>query len=425
MLFMHVRESLSTVMVATALLLTASSRGVATSAVPPAEVRGLWVPRTAMTTATGIATLVTDARNAGITDLLVQVRGRGEAFYTSDLEPRASELDGQPAAFDPLALTIERARAAGLKVHAWINVNLVASGTTLPRASSHVAARHPEWLMVPRPLAASIGGMAPRSPGYIGTLARWTRAASGQVEGLYLSPLHAEARAYSVSLVRELVERYAVDGVHFDYVRYPSDEFDYSAGALAAFRASRLSATSMADRHRLDLASKSEAAAWTTAQPAAWAAFRRDQLTLLIAGLQAAARATRPGIVVSAAVVPDAADARDRKFQEWPVWARASYFDVLCPMIYTSNADDFDATLQTLPAMLGGTPFWAGIGAYRLPVSGTIEHLRLARRSDAAGIVLFSYEKLAERGDSADLLSAFRSALLASQTPITRRSPAP
>lgn len=411
-------------MVAMAILLSAPPIGGATPALPPAEVRGLWVPRTALASPDSIATLVADARDAGITDLLVQVRGRGEAFYRSDLEPRASELRDQPATFDPLAIAIERARAAGLRVHAWINVNLVASSATLPRASTHLVARHPEWLMVPRPLAGALSRVAPRSPAFVGTLARWTRAESDRVEGLYVSPVHADARAYAVSLVRELAQRYAIDGVHFDYIRYPSEQFDYSARALAAFRASRLTATPAAERRRLDAAARINPIAWTESQPEAWTAFLRDRLTLLVAGLQAASREARPGILVSAAVVPSAGNARERKFQDWPVWARAGYFDVLCPMIYTASAEEFDASLRALPAMMGGTPFWAGIGAYRLPVSGTIEHLRLARRSEAEGIVLFSYEKLAERGASADLLTALRPVLLASQDPTTRRSPA-
>jgi hypothetical protein len=106
-------------------------------------------------------------------------------------------------------LTIELAHAADLRVHAWVNVNLVASGTTLPRSEEHVALRHPSWLMLPKPLAASLRAIDPESPAYIGALSRWTRAASEQVEGLYLSPLVPEARAHTTAVVRELATRYA------------------------------------------------------------------------------------------------------------------------------------------------------------------------------------------------------------------------
>ena len=383
----------------------------AASGAPSTEVRGLWVPRGAITTPAAIDALVTDASEAGITDLLVQVRGRGEALYRSDLEPRASELAGQPPSFDPLGRILEAARPAGLRVHAWVNLNLVSSAASLPSSSRHVANRRPDWLMVPRDLSSTLADVAPASPAYLATLARWSRGQSGQVEGLYLSPVAADARAYSRAIIEELVRRYALDGVHLDYVRYPSEAFDYSAPTLAAFRAARWGATPVADRRRLDEAAAVDPAAWTTAEPEAWGMFLRDALTTLVADVQAAARAVRPGLVISAAVVPRAADAREQKRQDWPVWARAGYLDAICPMIYTTSADEFDATLRELSIMAGDTPYWAGIGAYRLPVTGTIEHLRRARRAGPAGVVLFSYAQLADEGETASL-AAFRGALL-------------
>ena len=74
-------------------------------------------------------------------------------------------LAAQPA-FDPLATTIAKAHEAGLQVHAWINVNLVASAAELPAAREHVIYRHPEWLMVPRALADELSTVDPHSPGY-------------------------------------------------------------------------------------------------------------------------------------------------------------------------------------------------------------------------------------------------------------------
>src|SRR5215471_16031791 len=85
------------------------------------EARALWVVRTTMETPESVHSLVQRAKDNGFTDLLVQVRGRGDAYYNSSLEPRAEPLAGQPAAFDPLAMTIGEAHHYGIKVHAWIN----------------------------------------------------------------------------------------------------------------------------------------------------------------------------------------------------------------------------------------------------------------------------------------------------------------
>ena len=168
---------------------------------PTDDVRGLWVQRTSLTSPQKIATMVAAARDNGFNTLLVQVRGRGEAYYDSAIEPRASDLEAQPAGFDPLGTVLQLAHAAGLRVHAWINVDLVSSATTLPRSREHIVARHPEWLMVPQALAGSLDAVDPQSPEYVGTLARWTRGQSDTVEGLYLSPIDPGARDYQTRVV--------------------------------------------------------------------------------------------------------------------------------------------------------------------------------------------------------------------------------
>src|ERR1700674_602098 len=126
----------------------AAAAGSAQAALPRAEVRALWVVRTSLSSPAAIEEMVTAARAGGFNTLLVQIRGRGDAYYLGGVEPRPAALISQPN-FDPLATTLSKAHGAGLAVHAWINVNLVA-GLDLPVAPAHIVYRHPEWLMVPR-----------------------------------------------------------------------------------------------------------------------------------------------------------------------------------------------------------------------------------------------------------------------------------
>ena len=93
----------------------------------PREVRALWVVRTTLTSPEKIATMVKAAKENGFNTLIVQVRGRGDAYYKSRKEPRAVELKDQPTDFDPLAVTIAAAKQEGLSVHAWINTSLLAN----------------------------------------------------------------------------------------------------------------------------------------------------------------------------------------------------------------------------------------------------------------------------------------------------------
>src|SRR4029450_5189161 len=117
---------------------------------PPSEIRALWVLRTSLATPASIAALVKSAHAHGFNTLLVQVRGRGDAYFSGSIEPRAADLQRQAASFDPLETVIAAARTSGLSVHAWVNVNLVSSAVDLPVARTHIVHRHPEWLMVPR-----------------------------------------------------------------------------------------------------------------------------------------------------------------------------------------------------------------------------------------------------------------------------------
>src|SRR5687768_15915948 len=93
----------------------------------PGEVRALWVLRTSLTTPERVAALVQSAREHGFNTLLVQVRGRGDAYFRGGLEPLAADLLRQPESFDPLAAVLLAGHAAGLRIHALVNVNLISS----------------------------------------------------------------------------------------------------------------------------------------------------------------------------------------------------------------------------------------------------------------------------------------------------------
>jgi hypothetical protein len=68
----------------------------------------------------------------------------------------------------------------------------------------------------------------------------------------------------------------------------------------------------------------------------------------------------------------------------------------LCPMTYTPDNRLFQDQVTSARERAGGAlPVWAGIGAYRLDLSGIVEKVALARRSGARGVVLFSHESLA------------------------------
>jgi uncharacterized lipoprotein YddW (UPF0748 family) len=358
------------------------------------ETRALWVLRGSLTSPEKIDRLVAEASRAGFNTLFLQVRGRGDAYYASTLEPRGIAI---APGFDPLAHAVAAARGAGLRVHVWFNVNLVASPNILPTDRRHIVYAHPDWLMVPRPLAADLARIPPRDPRYVARLVDWTKQHAESVEGLFSSPMTPDAARHVEAVVTDIVTRYPVAGVHLDYVRYPSPLFDHSQAALAGFRESLQRELQPSERQRLDDRLRGDPLAYADAFPERWIAYRRLRLADLVARVRGAVLHARPGTLVTAAVFPDPREAYENKLQDWPDWARRGLIDAFCPMTYTSSLATFNRQVAAARAAAAPRPVWAGIGAYRLTAEQTVDHIAAAREAGAAGIVLFSYDSLAEQ----------------------------
>ena len=353
----------------------------------------MWVQRGSLVSPRTIVSAVEMAKKGGFNTLIVQVRGRGDAYYTSRQDPRAPLLARQPASFDPLDLMLATAHGAGLKVHAWVNVNLV-SDAQPPALRRHIVFTHPEWLMVPRPLAPDLARMNPKSPAYLRRLSEYAKARSDRIEGIFLSPVHKGAVDYTVRVIGDIVSRYDVDGIHLDYIRFPNDEFDYSTEALDEFRASVTSNISGAERRQYASKAHGRPLFYTEMFPQQWQEFRRERLTALLTRIRSVVKARRSRAMLSAAVFPDATEAANHRFQDWGKWLEGGLLDAICPMAYTTDPGLFRNQIANVKHLAGSRPVWAGIGAYQLSPKATVENIRTARQLGAEGFVLFSYDNL-------------------------------
>lgn len=355
------------------------------------EVRALWVVRTALGSAGQVRTMVEQAAASGFNTLLVQVRGRGDALYASAYEPRAESLPADPA-YDPLQVTIEAARRRGLAVHAWVNTHLVWGPAAPPRSPQHLVNAHPEWLAVPRSLGRELYGHDPHAPGYVARLLEYAAANTATVEGLFTSPSHPAVQERVRQVWVDLARNYDLDGIHFDYVRFPSPQFDYSRGALQRFAAWVKPRLPAARYLRLAAAAEQDPYALVEALPEYWNVFRRDSISALVRRVYRAVKELRPELVVSAAVLPDRRRAREQRFQAWTAWLADGILDVAVPMAYTTDPEQFrDWIAGAHDAAGSGARLWAGVGAYKNPVAGTLLQVDHARREGAGGVVVFAY----------------------------------
>lgn len=293
--------------------------------------KALWVERDRITTAHAIDELLADATTRGIFDLVVQVRGRGDAYYRSAIEPQALALAGSD--LDPLDHLIRFGAAVGVRIHAWGNVFFVWSDKdgSLPSSPAHLVNRHPEWLLRP-------GGVNNLEPG-----------GGSDREGIYTDPANTAAREHTLAVFTDIVSRYPVEGFHYDYARYPQATY----------------AASPEDH---------------------------EHVTALVREGASRLRRARPGIVISAAVFPDPDVARDRVLQRWPEWAAEGLVDLLCPMAYRRNTAEVERLLSRARAAAPRTEMWGGLMAYNGERQLLRDQVAAASRAGCEGVILFAYD---------------------------------
>lgn len=384
-------------------------------AAPPVnEVRALWVVRDTMTSPKRVKEMVEQAHAAGFNTLIVQVRGRGDAYYTARWEPRAALLKNQADDFDPLAIAIQEAHAAGIKVHAWINTFLVADAASLPESREHAMYKHPEWLAVPRGIANELYRGDPKAQNYSDTLIRYAQNNKEELEGIFFSPAHPGVKEQIYNLWIDITERYDIDGLHFDYIRYPNRQFDYSRTSLDRFRAELEKTMSAEDRKHFAQIAATDPLAHVNAFPDRYSQFQRDQVTDLVERVYQGVKARKPNATVSAAVFANDKDAFEARCQDWKLWLKRGILDAVCPMAYTEETSTFSHQIEVAVGARGNNQVWAGIGSWKIPVVSTLEKISAARQRGAQGFILFSYDAAVRPSDvnpNADYLNRVHEAL--------------
>ena len=358
------------------------------------EVRALWVVRTTLTSPDRIRQMVNSAADNGFNTLIVQIRGRGDAYYKSHVEPRAVELKDQPPEFDPFAFTLAEAHKRGLKVHAWLNTSLLANLDALPTDPGHVYNKHPEWLAVPKPVARELYRVSPDDAAYRQKIVEWSKANRAELEGIYTGPANPKVREHIYRIWMDVLKHYPVDGLHFDYVRFASPDFDFSRTSLGQFEKWLRPQLTKDEQRDLKEALKQDPLAATEKFPSKFADFQRAQVTGLVERIYRAVKKRRPGVLVSAAVFANDENAYTRRFQDWRRLLQLGILDVACPMAYSPDTAVFKKQIEIAVTTAQGAKreVWAGIGAYRIPSESAVEKINVARGLMTAGFILFSYD---------------------------------
>lgn len=171
-----------------------------------ASVYGIDYPKQATTDSNSLKqqadSILDGAKNVGMTAVILQVRPAADALYPSVYFPWSKYLTGEQGVapsdgFDPLSYWVSEAHKRGMELHAWLNPFRVANSDTEyeQMSISHIAKQHPDWVV---------------------------RQANGKY---YFNPGIPEVRQFIIDAAAEIVQNYAVDGIHLDDYFYPGTDF--------------------------------------------------------------------------------------------------------------------------------------------------------------------------------------------------------
>lgn len=213
----------------------------------------------------------------------------------------------------------------------------------------------------------------------------------GQKYTRWLCPSHPDNQQLEVDAMCELAKK-GVDGIHFDYIRYPDNGHCFCDGCrqrFEAFAGTALTNWPAQVRTDADLRKK-------------WTAFRTSNITKVVKTVAERVRKEAPGVQISAAVFRNPSGDPDSVGQDWSGWCRAGYLDFVCNMDYVDSPAMFASQVRIQKAAIGKTKIYPGIGL-SCWVNDGMDALKFAKQIQAVrklgldGFTVFNFDRRAER----------------------------
>lgn len=301
-------------------------------------------------------------KSLNINALYIETWRSGQTIYKTklDLTFQESRFNG----FDVLEAFVRLGHENGIEIHAWVHDFFV--GTDYNKTQKgHVLNVHPEWALETR------SGSVLNPTGY------------GNF--MFLDPYKRECRDLLLSVYREILENYDVDGLHLDYIRFPEpnsskEDWGYNDDIIAAFQAEYN--TSVDPRTIYSTHSM-----WNK-----WCKFREDIITSFVGEVYDLVQEVDPNVWLSAAIYPNMDSTPKTIFQNFVPWVENGWMDEIFAMAYASSADTvIEISNNFLKAINGKCFYSAGIGAFaQYDDVAYLEQIERLRDTTAIGTNIFS-----------------------------------
>jgi uncharacterized lipoprotein YddW (UPF0748 family) len=340
---------------------------------------GLWVVRDDVVTAEEIDRLFEFAENNHITDIFFQVRGRGDAYYDSRFIKKTERIPDPD--FDPLQYACAKALVSPVKIHAWFNTYLLYSNHYALPPNEHIFNLFPEWLEIGN------DGIPDNIRLYQTPRPRW-------YEGAFLSPIHPKVNDYLLILVRELMSKYMLDGIHFDYLRYQNNLFGFNPDGRAIFK----------EETGVDPALYMKGGKGPRREDffKLYDQYRMDAITDFLSGVQKANQELIFPLEISAAVKSNPLRAKIDYFQNWESWLLTGKLSFVVSMLYETNLQRFEKELQKIKSAIPPehrSKVWGGIGVWNQDWQDAAQKITRLRYHNFENMVFFSWKILRDDPD--------------------------
>jgi uncharacterized lipoprotein YddW (UPF0748 family) len=278
--------------------------------------------------------------------VVLQVRPTADAFFVSPYEPWSIYLTGDQKvapspAYDPLEFAIKECHKRGMELHAWLNPYRVSQDTANLKEMSpnHLYREKPELFV-------------------------------RHGKKLYFDPAFPQTREFLVKVIKDLVIRYDLDGIHFDDYFYPNNDFEDSKSFASHSRGFK---------------------------PEDKMAWRRENVDMVIKMLRDTIKSVKPYVKfgISPYAVwrnkkedPRGSDTKSYSYTNYDhlhadilLWMEKGWLDYILPQLYFNigyDAADFKVLAKWWEDYNAGTPVYGGLGTYRLAADAKIPEWRSA-----------------------------------------------
>lgn len=343
------------------------------------ELRGIWIScydhisaagktRAEYKSATDI--MFKNIKDCGLNTAFVHLRAFSDAFYQSEIYPYSSYIAGSEGAdlsFDPFEVMLESAKKYGISVHGWINPFRVST----KKDTSLLSEKNPAKAILD----------SGNTEGEICVLSN----------GIYYNPSCPSNHERIIDGVREIINKYDIDGIHIDDYFYPS-----TAESVDKKQYSRY---------------KSEGGTMSLAD------WRRNSVNAFVSGLYSAVKSVDSTLTVSISPAGQLDKNYGEYYADCELWlSHAGYADLIIPQIYFGFEHETLAFTSLLNrwgnlSRASGIKLACGIAAYKCSTTdkyagaGSEEwknntdilsrQLAVIRKNkNYGGFVVFSYQDL-------------------------------